>query len=84
MFGKIGDEKYQDYAFDINNSWAHLSSLINDVLDVSKIEVGAFTLSDDIFDPPGPHERKHSNAEKKGLMMPEFKSPVKPQMSAQI
>ena len=54
MFGKISDEKYKDYAFDINNSGAHLLSLINDVLDVSKIEVGAFTLSDDIFSPRVP------------------------------
>ena len=54
MFGKISDEKYKDYAFDINNSGAHLLSLINDVLDVSKIEVGAFTLSDDIFAPRVP------------------------------
>ena len=54
MFGKIGNAKYKDYAFDINNSGAHLLSLINDVLDVSKIEVGAFTLSDDIFDPRVP------------------------------
>jgi len=54
MFGKIGNEKYKDYAFDINNSGAHLLSLINDILDVSKIEAGAVTLSDDIFDPRAP------------------------------
>ena len=54
MFGKIGNEKYKDYAFDINNSGAHLLSLINDILDVSKIEAGAVTLSDDIFDPRTP------------------------------
>jgi signal transduction histidine kinase len=35
------DEKYRDYALDINQSGQHLLDLINDILDISKIESGA-------------------------------------------
>lgn len=35
------DEKYRDYALDINQSGQHLLELINDILDISKVESGA-------------------------------------------
>ena len=54
MFGPLKNEKYKDYASDINHSGSHLLSLINDVLDVSKIEAGALALEDEIFDPRNP------------------------------
>jgi len=39
-FGPVGSPKYRDYAVDINASGHHLLELINDILDLSKVESG--------------------------------------------
>jgi signal transduction histidine kinase len=42
--GPIGNVKYRDYAADIRESGQHLLGIINDILDLSKVEAGKETL----------------------------------------
>jgi signal transduction histidine kinase len=44
-FGPIGNERYREYIKDIHAAGAHLSSLLNDLLDLSRIETGRIELT---------------------------------------
>ncbi|TAN49078.1 MAG: PAS domain S-box protein [Rhodospirillales bacterium] len=49
-FGPLGHENYEDYLHSIHDSGQHLLKIINDILDVSKIEAGKLDLHEEVFD----------------------------------
>lgn len=49
LFGPLGDPRYKEYVNDILFSGQHLLSLINDILDMSKIEAGKMTLNTEML-----------------------------------
>lgn len=53
LLGPLGNEQYKSYANDIHSSAHHLLKIINDILDVAKIEAGGHTLCEEEFDPRG-------------------------------
>ncbi len=49
-FGPLGSPRYQEYADAIRGSGAHLLSLINDILDLSRLDAGQSDLIDEDLD----------------------------------
>jgi two-component system, cell cycle sensor histidine kinase PleC len=50
LFGPLGHAKYREYARDIHQSGTYLLEVINDILDMSKIEAGRMALDIDNVD----------------------------------
>ena len=50
LFGTLGSEKYQEYCTDILTSGHYLLEVINDILDMSKIEAGRMKLDMESLD----------------------------------
>lgn len=51
IYGDIGDERYSDYAGLIKTSGDHLLTIINEILDLTRIETGKLTLDESAFSP---------------------------------
>jgi signal transduction histidine kinase len=49
-FGPLGDPRYDEYVGDIHYSGSLLISLIDDLLDISKVEAGKFELAEESVD----------------------------------
>jgi len=47
VLGPIGNESYKDYLNDIHASGQHLLNLINEILDLSRIEAGRYELNEE-------------------------------------
>ncbi len=71
MYGPLGDKRYSEYAMDILNSGQHLLDMINDILDIAKIEAGKMTIDPkpiDLVDPVDAAVRMiRRKAEDKGI-----------------
>ena len=50
QFGPLGSPNYQEYAADIHGSGEHLLSIINDILDMARIEAGKVELNESEVD----------------------------------
>ncbi|WP_078706697.1 sensor histidine kinase [Consotaella salsifontis] len=50
ILGPLGNATYADYVRDIHSSGQHLLNLINEILDLSRIEAGRYTLNEEAID----------------------------------
>jgi cell cycle sensor histidine kinase DivJ len=50
LFGRLGEDRYRDYARLIHESGGHLLNVVNDILDMSKIEAGKFNIYKEPFE----------------------------------
>ncbi len=47
FMGPVGNDVYKEYANDINNSGQHLLNLINEILDLSRVEAGRYEIREE-------------------------------------
>ena len=50
LFGPLGNLRYEDYLSDIHQSGRHLLRLVNDILDISKLEADAIEISEGVVE----------------------------------
>ncbi|MEM9224871.1 MAG: PAS domain-containing sensor histidine kinase [Pseudomonadota bacterium] len=73
MYGPIGNDRYREYAGDILASGQHLLDMINDILDMAKVEAGKMTIDPrplDLIEPVDAAVRMiRRKAEDKGITL---------------
>jgi two-component system cell cycle sensor histidine kinase PleC len=86
ILGPHNNPTYKEYANDIHESGQHLLNLINEILDISRIEAGRYELHEAPLDLAGVVEDCHRlmrlRAENKGLKIVESFEPNLPQLWA--
>jgi signal transduction histidine kinase len=86
VLGPIGSETYVDYAKDIKDSAKHLLEIINDILDLSKVEAGKFDLNETAIEIGGMIDATirllDSRASDAGLSLTSSVTPHLPQLYA--
>jgi signal transduction histidine kinase len=50
IFGPVGEKRYVEYANDIHSAGSHLLEIINDILSISRIELGEMKLNESHID----------------------------------
>lgn len=53
VLGPLGNARYREYVDNIHHSGRRLLAIINDILDLSKIEAGELEIEDEVFDVAG-------------------------------
>jgi two-component system cell cycle sensor histidine kinase PleC len=79
VFGNLGSSQYVGYATDIHKSGEHLLGLINDVLDLSRIEAGRFVVRAEEINVPEAIRTAHAMFELRAATMSiKLKSEIDP------
>jgi two-component system cell cycle sensor histidine kinase PleC len=86
LFGAHANPAYRDYSNDIHSSGQHLLMLINEILDLSRVEAGRYELKEESVSLVGVAEEcKHLlmiRAQKRGIKMIEVTEPSLPRIWA--
>jgi two-component system cell cycle sensor histidine kinase PleC len=86
LFGAHAVPTYRDYAGDIHNSGVHLLGLINEILDLSRIEAGRYELNEESISLSGIVEDCHHllklRASNRGIVIHEVYEPQLPRLWA--
>jgi two-component system, cell cycle sensor histidine kinase DivJ len=86
LFGALGEARYRDYARLIHESGEHLLNVVNDILDMSKIEAGKFKIVKESFKVASLvtscSEIMRHAADKKGITLVTDVAPGLPELAA--